>query len=78
MSKKVTLAKRCGNPNCNDPRCDFVIVEKKESIWKTYKKYSFFSYFPKIVKIGIFIHLLPLLFYSICAIELFIRRCFSF
>ena len=58
MARKVTLAKRCGNPNCTDPRCDFVIVEKRESIWKQIKKVSILSVFPGIVKWGVMFFLL--------------------
>ena len=29
MRKKVTLRKRCGDNNCKDPNCDYVIVEEK-------------------------------------------------
>lgn len=29
---KLTLQKRCGNPNCMDPRCPYVIVEKRRTL----------------------------------------------
>ena len=35
MSKKVTLIKRCGRPDCTDPKCPYVIVENN----RTFKKF---------------------------------------
>ena len=40
MGRRVTLQKRCGNPNCTDPRCDYVIVEKTKTVSNYYKKFK--------------------------------------
>lgn len=45
MAKKVTLRKKCGDENCQNPNCEFEIVEKKESRWKLFKQ-SFKNFFP--------------------------------
>ena len=33
--KKLTLQKRCGNSKCDDPNCDYVIVEE----YKTFSNF---------------------------------------
>lgn len=56
MAKKVTLRKRCGNPNCKDPRCDYVIVEKNETLWERLRNYN--PVFHPMLVIGIILFLL--------------------
>ena len=40
MRKKVTLRKRCGDNNCKDPNCDYVIVEDKGRISYAFKLFK--------------------------------------
>lgn len=39
MAKKVTLRKRCGKNDCEDPNCDYIIVEDK-GVSYAYKRFK--------------------------------------
>ena len=45
MAKKVTLRKKCGDKDCENPNCEFEIIEKNESVWQLIKQ-SFKNLFP--------------------------------
>lgn len=44
---KLTLQKRCGNPNCTDPKCPYVIVDRRtvSDVKKVIKKKSPINWF---------------------------------
>lgn len=58
MSKKVTLMKQCGKPDCNDPKCPYIMVENNRTFKRYVKEFNRRSKHPLFTIVGTLIFLL--------------------
>jgi hypothetical protein len=58
MSKKVTLIKQCGRPDCNDPKCPYIMVENNRTFKRYVKEFDKRSKYNMFTLIGVVICIL--------------------